>query len=184
MIPPAFEYLRPKTIPEALAFLAAVWRRRQDFERRAKPHPHDEVPAGSAGLPHRHQPDPRIVLHQGRGRLPKDRRTHARSRIGRLSTDSRELSDYPRHCPCDCGSPSAEYGNAGGQFGAWRPGQRSSSYDAGAGRTGGGRRAAGRESATHRKLFCDPVYDRASAMARSSARFAFPCPQRAAEALI
>ena len=92
MIPPAFEYLRPNTIPEAIAFL-------QQYGDDAK-----ILSGGQSLIPMMKFRLARpgylidinriagLVLHQGRGRLSEDRWTHARSRTGKLSLIH---SNYP-----------------------------------------------------------------------------------------
>ena len=167
MIPPAFEYLRPKTIPEAIAFL-------QQYGDDAK-----ILSGGQSLIPMMKFRLARpgylidinriagIVVHQGRGRLSEDRRTYARSRSGKLFAHSLEVSHHSRHRARDRRSAGAKHGDAGRQPGAWRSSERSSGHHAGAGGAGGGSRAAGRESAAHRELLRDALHDRACSMTRS-----------------
>ena len=132
MIPPAFEYLRPKTIPEAIAFL-------QQYGDDAK-----ILSGGQSLIPMMKFRLARpgylidinrisgLVLHQGRGRVFENRRPHARSRTGKLPPHSREISHPLRHCPRDRRPASAEHGNPGRQPGPRRSGERPSGYHAGA----------------------------------------------------
>ena len=143
MIPPAFEYLRPKTIPEAIAFL-------QQYGDDAK-----ILSGGQSLIPMMKfrlaRPGYLIDINRISG-LSYIKEEDGFLKIGGLTREA-ELEDSPlihakvshslRYRPRDRRSASAEHGDAGGQPGARRSGQRSSGHHAGSGSAGRGRGATG-----------------------------------------
>ena len=145
MIPPAFEYLRPKTLPEAMAFL-------QQYGDDAK-----ILSGGQSLIPMMKfrlaRPGHLIDINRISG-LSYIKEEGGYLKIGGLMREA-ELEDSPlirQKYPIlfdtstsDRRSAGAEHGDLGGQSGARRSSQRSSSHHDGAGSAGGGDRATGRD---------------------------------------
>ena len=82
MIPPAFEYLRPKTVPEAVALLQQHGDDAKILSGGQSLIPMMKLRLARPSHSDRHQPDLRTFLYQGGRRLPEDWRPHARSGAG------------------------------------------------------------------------------------------------------
>ena len=133
MIPPAFEYLRPNTVPEAIAFL-------QQYGDDAK-----ILSGGQSLIPMMKfrlaRPSHLIDINRISG-LSYIKEEGGYLKIGGLVREA-ELEDSPlirqkypdsfRYITSDRRSASAEYGDIGGQSCARRSGQRSSGHHDGAG---------------------------------------------------
>ena len=132
MIPPAFEYLRPKTVPEAIAFL-------QQYGDDAK-----ILSGGQSLIPMMKfrlaRPSHLIDINRISG-LSYIKEEDGYLKIGGLVREA-ELEDSPlirpkvsdpfRYIPCDRRSTDTEQGDIGGQSRARRSGERSPSHDDGA----------------------------------------------------
>ena len=161
MIPPAFEYLRPKTIPEAIGLL-------QQYGDDAK-----ILSGGQSLIPMMkfRLARPAYLIDINRiaglsyikeeGRIPQDRRTDARSRSGEFAADPCQIPHSCRYSSRHRRSASPEHGDAGGQPRPRRSRQRSSGDHAGAAiakvvATGRARRTGD----AHRRFFRLPVHHR------------------------
>ena len=143
MIPPIFDYLRPKTVPEAIALL-------QQYGDDAK-----ILSGGQSLIPMMKlrlaRPAYLIDINRIAG-LSYVKEEGGYLKIGGLTreaelesfaADSLEVSDHSRYRSRHCRSAGAEHGDGGRQPGTRRSGQRSSGHHAGAWCEGRGYRTAG-----------------------------------------
>ena len=93
MIPASFEYLRPKTLPEAIGLLQQYGDDAKILSGGQSLIPMMKLRLARPGYLDRHQSHHRPVVYQRRGRLFEDRRADARSRTGSFAAGPRKIPD-------------------------------------------------------------------------------------------
>ena len=183
MIPPVFEYVRAATIPEAVSLLQLHGDDAKILSGGQSLIPMMKLrlarPAWLIDI--NHIPGLAYIREDG-GHLKIGGLTREAD-IEELGPDPLEVPDYPRYGAGDRRSAGAQSGDHRRKPGARRSGQRSSGHHAGARSRGGRHRArTASERSRFRSSFCRSFPPRSSTM-RSSPRFAFRFPRRAAAAL-
>ena len=163
MIPAVLRLPRSQDAARGAGAAGAVRRRGQGPLRRSEPAAAAQAALRPARAPGGHRAHPRPRLHQGRRRLPEDRRPGARGGPRGLATScARRTRSSPTPRPSSP-TPRAQPGHGVRQPRPRRSRQRPPRHHAGPGRRGGGHGAEGRAHDPDRAVLHRPLHDRPSA---------------------